>query len=177
MAGYRKPRIIRPKEKNVPKGYDSKWEHKLHTTILKDWQHHSDKVSYIVEHEYEPDFVKTIGNKEYLLEAKGRFWDYQEYNKYVWIRKALKPNQELVFLFSSPYSPMPQAKRRKDGTKRTHAKGRDHDTHWGVHAMAHRTHQAAGTAQATPAVGTITAKTPIPRRNDRQPDGQRIQAL
>ena len=121
MAGYRKPRIIRPKEKDVPKGYDSKWEHKLHTTILKDWQHHSDKVSYIVEHEYEPDFVKTIGNKEYLLEAKGRFWDYQEYNKYVWIRKALKPNQELVFLFSSPYSPMPQAKRRKDGTKRTHA--------------------------------------------------------
>ena len=59
MAGYRKPRIIRPKEKDVPKGYDSKWEHKLHTTILKDWQHHSDKVSYIVEHEYEPDFVKN----------------------------------------------------------------------------------------------------------------------
>ena len=67
MAGYRKPRIVRPKEKDVPKGYDSKWEHKLHTTILKDWQHHSDKVSYIVEHEYEPDFVKTIGDKEYLL--------------------------------------------------------------------------------------------------------------
>ena len=125
MAGYRKPRIIRPKEKDVPKGYDSKWEHKLHTTILKDWQRHSDKVSYIVEHEYEPDFVKTIGDKEYLLEAKGRFWDYQEYNKYVWIRKALKPNQELVFLFSSPYSPMPQAKRRKDGTKRTHAEWAD----------------------------------------------------
>ena len=60
-----------------------------------------------------------------MLEAKGRFWDYQEYNKYVWIRKALKPNQELVFLFSSPYSPMPQAKRRKDGTKRTHAEWAD----------------------------------------------------
>ena len=37
------------------------------------------------------------------------------------MRKALKPNQELVFLFLSPYAPMPQAKRRKDGTKRTHA--------------------------------------------------------
>ena len=47
--------------------------------------------------------------------------DYSEYNKYVWIRKSLKPNQELVFLFSSPSSPMPQAKRRKDGTKRSHA--------------------------------------------------------
>jgi|TARA_Y100000015_G_C2388848_1_gene88989 hypothetical protein len=124
MVGYRKPRIVRPKEKNVPKGYDSKWEHKLHTTILKEWEHHSDKISYVVEHEYEPDFVKIIDGKVILLEAKGRFWDYAEYNKYVWIRKAFEEmveDYELVFLFSSPYSPMPQAKRRKDGTKRTHA--------------------------------------------------------
>ena len=28
---------------------------------------------------------------------------------------------ELVFLFQKPLSPMPQAKKRKDGTKRTHA--------------------------------------------------------
>jgi len=28
---------------------------------------------------------------------------------------------ELVFLFQKPYAPMPQAKKRKDGTKRTHA--------------------------------------------------------
>ena len=83
MSGYRKPRKVRPIEKDIPKGYDSKWE--------------------------------------YTLQAKGRFWDYQEYNKYVWIRKSLKPNQELIFLFSSPTSPMPQAKRRKDGTKRSHA--------------------------------------------------------
>jgi len=72
-------------------------------------------------HTYEPDFVKAIGDKEYLLEAKGRFWDYQEYNKYIWIRKALAENQELVFLFLSPFAPMPQAKKRKDGTKRSHA--------------------------------------------------------
>ena len=121
MVGYRKPRKIRPKEKDVPKGYDSKWEHTLHSGVLKKWVHHSDKVSYVVEHSYEPDFTKTLGTKEYLLEAKGRFWDYNEYNKYVWIRKALKSTQELVFLFSSPYSPMPQAKKRKDETKRTHA--------------------------------------------------------
>ena len=25
-----------------------------------------------------------------LLEAKGRFWDYAEYSKYIWIREALK---------------------------------------------------------------------------------------
>jgi hypothetical protein len=109
MVGYRKPRKVRPTEKDVPKGYDSKWEHKLHTSVLQSWKHHSDKIPYVVEHNYEPDFVKTIKGKD------------QEYNKYVWIRKSLKPNQELVFLFLTPYSPMPQAKRRKDGTKRTHA--------------------------------------------------------
>ena len=121
MVGFRKPRKIRPKEKDLPKGYDSKWEHTLHTTILTDWNHHSDNVPYIVEHHYEPDFVKVIGDTEFLLEAKGRFWDYQEYNKYIWVRKALKPKQELVFLFLSPFAPMPAAKRRKNGTKRTHA--------------------------------------------------------
>lgn len=119
--GYRKPRKVRPVEKNVPKGYDSGWEYQLHNSVLKSWNHHSEKINYIVEHKYEPDFTQTIDGVEYLLEAKGRFWDYQEYNKYVWIRKSLKPHQELVFLFSSPSSPMPQAKRRKDGTKRSHA--------------------------------------------------------
>lgn len=121
MTGYRKPRKIRPTEKDVPKGYDSKWEYNLHNSVLKNWKHHTDKINYTVEHTYEPDFTKTINDIEYLLEAKGRFWDYNEYNKYVWIRKTLKPNQELIFLFSSPTSPMPQAKRRKDGTKRSHA--------------------------------------------------------
>ena len=121
MVGYRKPRIVRPKEKNVPKGYDSKWEHKLHTTILKEWQHHSDKISYVVKHEYEPDFVKIIDGKVILLEAKGRFWDYAEYSKYIHIRDALPDNVELVFFFQKPYAPMPQAKKRRDGSKRTHA--------------------------------------------------------
>jgi hypothetical protein len=121
MVGFRKPRKTRPKEKDLPKGYDSKWEHTLHTTILTGWNHHSDRVPYIVEHHYEPDFVKVIGDTEFLLEAKGRFWDYQEYNKYIWVRQALKPNQELIFLFLSPFAPMPAAKKRKNGTKRTHA--------------------------------------------------------
>ena len=119
--GYRKPRKIRPVEKDIPKGYDSGWEYKLHTNVLTKWSHHSDKIPYVVEHKYEPDFTKVINGVEYLLEAKGRFWDYNEYNKYIWIRKCLKDNQELVFLFSSPSSPMPQAKRRKDGSKRSHS--------------------------------------------------------
>ncbi len=118
----RKPRKARPKQKNVPKGYDSRWEYDIHKSILKKWEHHkSDIIQYTVTHTYEPDFVKTIGRKVILLEAKGRFWDYAEYSKYVWIRKSLPKHVELVFLFQKPYSPMPQAKKRKDGTKRTHA--------------------------------------------------------
>ena len=118
--GYRKPRKVRPVEKDLPKGYDSKWEYKLHTNQLKSWSHHGDTVAYIVEHTYEPDFVTTMNGKLILLEAKGRFWDFAEYSKYIWVRKALPEGTELVFLFANPSSPMPQAKRRKDGTKRSH---------------------------------------------------------
>ena len=111
------PRKIRPREKNVPKGYDSKWEYTLHQTLLKSWNHHTDKVPYVVEHKYEPDFIKD----RILIEAKGRFWDHAEYSKYIWIRKSLPDTMELIFLFQKPYAPMPGAKKRKDGTKRTHA--------------------------------------------------------
>ena len=113
----RKPRKIRPREKNIPKGYDSKWEYELHAGILHNWSHHTNKVPYVVEHTYEPDFERD----KILIEAKGRFWDHAEYSKYLWIRKALPDTMELIFLFQKPYAPMPGAKKRKDGTKRTHA--------------------------------------------------------
>ena len=111
------PRKVRPREKNVPKGYYSKWEYLLHQGVLKSWDHHTDKIPYVVQHNYEPDFIKD----KVLIEAKGRFWDHAEYSKYIWIRKSLPDTMELVFLFQKPYSPMPGAKKRKDGTKRTHA--------------------------------------------------------
>tara|TARA_Y100000361_G_C11140382_1_gene334680 strand:+ start:1066 stop:1512 length:447 start_codon:yes stop_codon:yes gene_type:complete len=120
----RVPRKPRPKKTNVPKGYDSTWEYNIHQTILQDWKHHWDKIDYIVEHTYEPDFVKLINGQTILLEAKGRFWDYAEYSKYIWIRESLQEQIgefELVFLFQKPFAPMPGAKKRKDGTKRTHA--------------------------------------------------------
>jgi len=118
--GFRKPRVKRPVEKDLTKGYDSTFEYELHTTILEGWKFHPDTVDYIVEHKYHPDFVKTIDGTLILLEAKGRFWDYAEFSKYIWIKKALPKNKELVFLFANPSAPMPQAKRRKDGTKRSH---------------------------------------------------------
>ena len=87
--GFRKPRVKRPVDKNLVKGYDSNWEYELHSGILDKWEHHVDKVEYTVEHKYEPDFVKTIKGKKILLEAKGRFWDSAEYSKYIWISKTL----------------------------------------------------------------------------------------
>tara|TARA_R110000772_G_scaffold116878_1_gene222071 strand:- start:301 stop:774 length:474 start_codon:yes stop_codon:yes gene_type:complete len=118
--GYRKKRVPRPVEKNIVVGYDSNWEYVLHSGMLKDWSFHTDPVDYIIKHTYHPDFVRELEGKKILLEAKGRFWDSAEYSKYVWISKALPDNYELVFLFSDPNAPMPQAKRRKDGTRRTH---------------------------------------------------------
>lgn len=118
--GLRKPRVNRPVEKNVPKGYDSNWEAELHQGILEDWNFHTQEVQYVIEHRYEPDFIREVEGKKILLEVKGRFWDYAEYNKYVWVSKVLPADTELVFLFANPSAPMPQAKRRKDGTKRSH---------------------------------------------------------
>ena len=116
----RKPRKPRPKKINVPKGYDSLWEYGVHQDILGDWKHHWQTIEYVVQHNYEADFVRTFNGKTILLEAKGRFWDYAEFSKYIWIQKALPSTMELVFLFADPSAPMPQAKRRKDGTKRSH---------------------------------------------------------
>ena len=118
----RVPRKPRPKKTGVPKGYDSLWEYDIHQTILQDWKHHWDKIEYVIQRKYEPDFVKKIDGKTILLEAKGRFWDHAEYSKYIHIREALpKGFTELEFLFQKPYSPMPGATVRKNGTKRTHA--------------------------------------------------------
>ena len=118
--GYRKARVKRPVEKDLVKGYDSNWEYELHSGILDGWSFHTDKVPYTVEHNYHPDFIREVEGKKILLEAKGRFWDYAEFSKYIWISKTLPEDTELVFLFANPSAPMPQAKRRKDGTKRSH---------------------------------------------------------
>ena len=118
--GYRKARVKRPVEKDLVKGYDSNWEYELHSGILDGWSFHTDKVPYTVSHNYHPDFIREVEGKKILLEAKGRFWDYAEFSKYIWISKTLPEDTELVFLFANPSAPMPQAKRRKDGTKRSH---------------------------------------------------------
>jgi hypothetical protein len=112
----------RPPELRRSKGgYDSGFERILHQTILKEWDHHSDNIEYVIKHKYEPDFVRKFADKTILIEAKGRFWDHAEYTKYVWINKVLPPDTELVFIFADPHLAMPAAKKRKNGTRRSHA--------------------------------------------------------
>lgn len=103
--------------RNQYRGADSKWEGELSKGLLQNCEFHPGKVEYMVEHTYTPDFKQ--GN--ILIEAKGRFMDSAEARKYIWIRKALPPGEELVFLFYNYKTPMPHSKARKDGTKFTHA--------------------------------------------------------
>ena len=108
------------KKGKPPKGYDSWFEYELHIGVLKACEYHTDAVEYTQTKMYEPDF--RVG--DFLIEAKGRFRDSEEARKYVDIRRSLV-FQELVFIFYDPNTPMPRARRRKDGTKFTMAEWAD----------------------------------------------------
>lgn len=104
-----------------PKGYDSWFEYDMHRLYLQNCKFHVGKIQYTQIKTYEPDFVFITdrGFKIYI-ETKGRFRDSTESRKYKDIRDGLSKNEELVFLFQNPATPMPFAKKRKDGTKLTH---------------------------------------------------------
>lgn len=119
MTG-RKRRTYRKAKPKPPKGYDSIFEYDLHKDKLKDWEFHPNEINYTVPHRYEPDFKSTKHGRTVLLEVKGRFRERSEASKYLYIREALKEEEELVFIFYKADTPMPHAKRRKDGTKQTH---------------------------------------------------------
>ena len=105
-------------------GKDSKFELELSKTVFKSLQYHPCKLSYKkpeTQHTYEPDWSFERGGRTIFIEAKGRFVDRAEYVKYIYVRDSLTANQELVFYFMEPNLPMPSAKRRKDGTIRTHS--------------------------------------------------------
>ena len=103
-----------------PKGYDSWFEYDLHQGVLKNCMYHTEIVPYVQNKIYEPDFVIIKNCGTILIEAKGRFRDSEEARKYIDIRRSLIFD-ELVFLFYDPNTPMPRARRRKDGTKFTMA--------------------------------------------------------
>lgn len=72
-------------------------------------------------HTYTPDFMIEMDGGLIYIESKARFRDMAEANKYIYIRHSLNIFDELVFLFLKPDLPMPNAKVRKDGSKRSHA--------------------------------------------------------
>lgn len=115
-------RWFRPRDAGLKgTGYDSKLEQRLHTGPLKGAEFHTHKVSYTWEHKYEPDFVVDCGGVTTMVECKGYFMDRDDCTKYLWVRKALPENYELVFCFESPTKAIHFQSTRKDGTKMTHA--------------------------------------------------------
>lgn len=110
-------------------GYDSGLEMALHygkNAPLRNWEFHpKDVIEYTEPSTYQIDFKTKIGKVTYFVETKGRFRTRAESKKYLWIRKALQPHHELIFVFMEvPSSPdktafMPGARPRKDGTKQT----------------------------------------------------------
>lgn len=120
---------FRPKKENILKGtgYDSMFEKNMHEGSLKECSFHNkdDKVAYIVEHTYEPDFVFVKDGKKFLIETKGRFSDSAEASKYVWVRKVLPEDTELVFVWEKFGTAFPFSRKRKDGTRMTHKEWAD----------------------------------------------------
>lgn len=118
-----------PKKENLIKGtpYDSLFEKEIHERLLQDARFHDkqDRVDYQVPHYYEPDFVLERGEKVYYIETKGRFRDSAEARKYLFVRENLPENAELVFIWERAGVAFPFAKKRKDGTKATHAEWAD----------------------------------------------------
>ena len=128
-----KKRYFKKRDTDLPKGYDSKLELRLHETCLQDAQHHppkEDLIPYSVPHTYEYDFIFSLGDTIFIVESKGRFRDSQDAARYKYIRQHLldwdiyldsdHANIELFFIFENAATPMPFAKKRKDGTKQSH---------------------------------------------------------
>ena len=110
------------KSRRLPKGCDSFLEADLKEGGLQGCEWKPERIDYIVRKKYSPDC--SFGN--IIIEVKGRFRTSGEASKYLWVRKHLLPDQELVFVFANPNLKMPNARRRKDETYRTHADWADH---------------------------------------------------
>lgn len=107
----RKKRKARPK---LGSGYDSKLEEDL-SKNMGNCQWKPDPITYTSVKKYNPD--ARFGNT--IIEIKGRFRTHEEAAKYIWIRECLEEGEELVFVFSSPNTPMPRARKRRDGTRKS----------------------------------------------------------
>lgn len=115
-------RYFRPMDSSLKgTGYDSKLEQRLHQGPLAPAHFHTLQVEYTWEHKYEPDFVVDRGDRLTMVECKGYFMDRNDCTKYLWVRRSLGANQEIVFCFESPNKPIHFQSKRQDGSKMTHA--------------------------------------------------------
>lgn len=101
-------------------GFDSWTELDLARNELAGLEYHPDPIQFTIPastHKYTPDFK----HGKYLIEVKGfiRSTDKRMYRCIA--ESAREQGYEFVFLFEKPQKPMTGAKKRKDGTKLTHA--------------------------------------------------------
>lgn len=111
-----KRKMPRKRKQQPPKPFRSWFEHDF-AKKFNQLDYETLSIDYVSEHKYTPDFLS--GSGKYLFELKGRFRSSGEAKKYIDIRRCLPPQYEIVFIFMNPDTPMPNAKRRKDGTKAT----------------------------------------------------------
>lgn len=102
----------------------SKFEREV-ARILKgcDYEPKEHIKEYVYESTYLPDFVPR-SEPNILIEAKGNFRTGQEARKYVAIQKC-NPDIEIVFVFMNPNTPMPNSRKRRDGTRYSMAEWAD----------------------------------------------------
>lgn len=79
-------------------------------------------LDYTYTAKYLPDFVPK-NEDNVIIECKGRFRP-GEPRKYISVREN-HPDKELVFIFMNPKTPMPGARKRKDGSRFTMAEWAD----------------------------------------------------
>lgn len=84
-------------------GKRSTFEYETGLVLEKNgYTYESEKVAYVVKHNYTPDFILSGTSRKVLVECKGYFrpGDRQKYKS---IRDQLDPDTILVFLLMSPY--------------------------------------------------------------------------
>ena len=104
--------------------YRSKLERRVHEAnphLLYEPKEHI--LEYFTDHKYQVDFVDPE-EPNIFYEAKGYFRTSGEARKYVEIKEQY-PDIEIIFLFQNPFTKMPGARRRKDGTVYTMAEWAD----------------------------------------------------
>ena len=99
--------------------YKSDFEKRLHEGPLKETEYESATVEYKIPKKYTPDFITRDG--AIWFEAKGRFREYSEVQKYIAVRETY-PDQRIIFIFTDPLKKAyPQSRQRKDGSYLTMA--------------------------------------------------------